>query len=82
VYLRSPIWYIIGQRRQPQWHTPQPNKDKDRFGYAATQKRQGYLEAHWMYGSLKLFHLMTRQKGPAFLQATQGFGEVHLVGRG
>jgi hypothetical protein len=60
---------------------PQPNKGKSRFGYAATQKRQENPEAHWMYG-LKLFHLMTRRKGSAFLQATQGFGEVRLVGRG
>jgi hypothetical protein len=58
---------------------PQPDKGKGRFGYAATQKRQGYLEAHWMHGCLKPFHLMTRRKGPTFLQATQGFGEVHLV---
>jgi hypothetical protein len=60
---------------------PQPDKGKGCFGYVVTQKHQGYPEAHWMYGRLKPFHLMTRQKGPTFLQVTQGFGEVRLVER-
>jgi hypothetical protein len=50
VYLWSPIWYITRQRRQSRWHMPQSNKGKSRFRYAASQKRQGYLEAHRMYG--------------------------------
>jgi hypothetical protein len=51
VYLQSPIWYITRQRRQPRWHTPQPDKGKGRFGYAATknvkdvQKLTGYMAA-------------------------------------
>jgi hypothetical protein len=49
---------------------PNPTKVKVILDMQPPKKYQGYPEAHWMYGRLKPFHLMTRRKGLAFLQVT------------